>query len=137
MTQAKVVLLAIISTLIVFTAECSFHLKQSDDVNGLKEMSLGFNDETLILNQSVLTQGAQIDGSVPADFTPLFFLKIPINEASAQLLQTIPGVGPKTAEQILQLRQKKSRIKEIDELLLIRGVGVKKQKILGQYLSFE
>ena len=48
-----------------------------------------------------------------------------INTASATDLQTLPGIGAKTASRILDYRQKNGPFKKIEELMNIRGVGEK------------
>ncbi len=74
---------------------------------------------------------------LPAELRPVFFAKIPVNKASIELLITVPGIGPRTAEEIIRLRTERKRINTIEELLSIRGIGQKKMNILQEYLSFE
>jgi competence protein ComEA len=51
--------------------------------------------------------------------------KVNINAASAQQLETLPGVGPKVAERIVEYRQKSGAFRSLDELLNVRGIGEK------------
>ena len=48
-----------------------------------------------------------------------------LNTATAEQLSTIPGVGPKTAERIIQYRQKNGGFKKIEDLMNVSGVGEK------------
>jgi competence protein ComEA len=48
-----------------------------------------------------------------------------INTASASDLQTLPGVGAKTAERIVEYRQKNGPFKKVEDLMNVRGVGEK------------
>ena len=48
-----------------------------------------------------------------------------INTASAGDLETLPGIGAKTAGRIIEYRQKNGPFKKIEELMNVRGVGEK------------
>jgi competence ComEA-like helix-hairpin-helix protein len=49
-----------------------------------------------------------------------------INTADSQLLQTLPGIGPKTAERIIEYRETVGRFKAIEEIQDVKGIGPKK-----------
>ena len=56
-----------------------------------------------------------------------------INTASAVELEQLPGVGAKTAERIVDYRQKKGPFKKIEELMNVQGIGEKNfLKLRGQ-----
>jgi competence protein ComEA len=48
-----------------------------------------------------------------------------LNTASAAELETLPGVGAKTAALIVEFRQKNGPFKKIEELMNVRGIGEK------------
>jgi competence protein ComEA len=48
-----------------------------------------------------------------------------INTASAADFELLPGIGAKTAERIIEYRQKNGPFKKIEELMNVRGVGEK------------
>jgi comEA protein len=50
---------------------------------------------------------------------------ININAASVAELRTLPGIGAKTAERIVEYRQKNGPFKKVEELMNVRGVGEK------------
>jgi competence protein ComEA len=50
---------------------------------------------------------------------------ININTAASADLEKLPGIGPKTAERIVEYRQKNGPFKKIEELMNVRGVGEK------------
>jgi len=61
--------------------------------------------------------------------------KININEASQSELERLPGVGPRTAERILALREAKSRFYKIEDLLEVKGIGEKKLEHISKYID--
>src|SRR6202045_5179498 len=62
--------------------------------------------------------------SVAAKKPPL--KPININSASSEELQQVPGIGPVTADKILQMRKSYGAFKSVDDLLSIRGIGKKR-----------
>jgi competence protein ComEA len=48
-----------------------------------------------------------------------------LNTATAQQLEALPGVGPRTAQRILDYRQKNGPFKRIEDLMNIQGIGEK------------
>ncbi len=58
-----------------------------------------------------------------------------INRVSADLLQTVPGIGEKLAARILLRRQEKGGFRKLDELGRIEGIGPGKLASLEKYLT--
>lgn len=46
-----------------------------------------------------------------------------VNEATADDLRRLPGIGEKRAQAILELRAKLGRFRQIEELLRVKGIG--------------
>jgi comEA protein len=59
---------------------------------------------------------------------------ININAANSEELQQVPGIGPSTADKILQMRKSYGAFKSVDDLLAIRGIGPKRLGKMRKYL---
>ncbi len=56
--------------------------------------------------------------------------KINLNSATVEQLQSLPGIGPATAKNIVEYRAKAGKFNRIEELINVKGIGEKKfQKI--------
>ncbi len=62
--------------------------------------------------------------------------KVNINEADAEELQTLPGIGPAYAERIIEWRTENGMFTEPEQLLEIRGIGERRLEALIPYLEF-
>lgn len=52
--------------------------------------------------------------------------KVNLNTATAEQLQSIPGIGPSSAKNILEYRGKVGKFKRIEEIINVKGIGEKK-----------
>ncbi|OGU71576.1 MAG: hypothetical protein A2V93_07305 [Ignavibacteria bacterium RBG_16_34_14] len=59
---------------------------------------------------------------------------INLNSANLEELILLPGIGKKTAERIIELRDKRGKFKSLRELLEIKGIGESKFQNIIQYL---
>jgi competence ComEA-like helix-hairpin-helix protein len=50
-------------------------------------------------------------------------------------LQQVPGIGPATADKILQMRKSYGPFKSVDDLLAVRGIGKKRLEKMRKYLT--
>ena len=50
---------------------------------------------------------------------------INLNTATLDQLETLPGIGRRTAERIIEHRQKSGGFKKIEELMNVKGIGEK------------
>ena len=70
----------------------------------------------LLLPSSVIAQQEQGAAQKPT---------INLNTATLDQLTTLPGIGAKTAERILEYRTKSGSFKRIEELMNVKGIGEK------------
>ena len=52
--------------------------------------------------------------------------KVNINEATKEALKKLPGIGDKTADQIIQYREANGVFSSTEDLMKIKGIGQKK-----------
>lgn len=76
-------------------------------------------------------------GDVPPITAPFRFKKIPINQADSALLQTIPGIGPKRAEKIIDSRLREGPFADQDDLMRVDGIGPKRSQNLAHHIHFD
>ncbi len=61
--------------------------------------------------------------------------KVNINTANVASLAQLPGVGEKTAQNIIKHRKKNGKFKKLEDLLNVKGIGEKKFKKLKAYIT--
>ncbi|MBU0519552.1 helix-hairpin-helix domain-containing protein [bacterium] len=59
---------------------------------------------------------------------------IDVNTASAEMLETLPGIGPVLADRILRERAERGSFNTADELLEVKGIGEKKLEAIRAYV---
>ena len=60
---------------------------------------------------------------------------IDLNVATLKELEELPGVGPVTAQRIIDARQKSGRFHRVEDLLAIRGMSTKRLEALRRYVT--
>jgi competence ComEA-like helix-hairpin-helix protein len=60
---------------------------------------------------------------------------IDLNVANVKELQELPGVGPVTAQRIIDLREKSGRFRRVEDLLAVRGISQKKLDAMRPYVT--
>ena len=60
---------------------------------------------------------------------------IDLNVANVKELQELPGVGPVTAQRIIDMRQKSGHFKRVEDLLAVRGISQKKLDAMRPFVT--
>ena len=60
-----------------------------------------------------------------------------INTATAEELQTLPGIGPAMSEKIIQHRKEHGNFASVDALTDVKGIGTKTLEKLKPYIGVE
>jgi competence protein ComEA len=64
-------------------------------------------------------------------------LPININTAGAEELDTLPGIGPKTAQAIIEYRQAHGKFASPEDLLQVRGIGPNKLAAIRAHITVQ
>lgn len=70
----------------------------------------------------------------PPQETASEIIKVNINTGSIEDLMTLPGIGEKTARNIMVWREKEGPFKSPEDLLDVKGIGTKKFKKLEPFI---
>lgn len=60
---------------------------------------------------------------------------VSLNTGTMAQLDSLPGVGPSTAQKIIEYRQEHGGFSSVDELMAVKGIGPKKMKSMRKYLK--
>ena len=66
---------------------------------------------------------AQVQEAVPSEAPRVQPELIDLNAATGMELETLPGIGPRTAERILEYRREHGGFERIEDLMDVRGIG--------------
>lgn len=115
-----------------------YELPQNSRENDAIQVAGGFlpGAETSNINlATVLSDGQQVDVSGKVDTSHINFGRININTASADELDTLSGIGPTTAQSIVDYREEHGDFQAIQEILNVPGVGPATYSLIENYIT--
>jgi competence protein ComEA len=78
----------------------------------------------LVLCAGAATTSAQKPAAKPASSAAAGAV-VNLNTATASQIATLPGIGEKAAQRIIEYREKNGGFKKIEELMNVKGIGEK------------
>ena len=81
-------------------------------------LALLFHDRAELNRQSVVTAVAVPQEEILPDLTPL-----DLNAATAEQLQTLPGVGEELAARIVAWREEQGPFESVEQIMEVPGIG--------------
>jgi competence ComEA-like helix-hairpin-helix protein len=97
-------------------------------------------DSSLISNLKIKKRVLELPDSfayVKKDLSSLVEKSININTAGVNEFVKLPGIGEKTAEKIIQLRNQKGKFRRLEDLMEVRGIGEVKFNKIKMYLYID
>jgi len=94
-------------------------------------------DSLLISNLEIKKRVLELSDTiayVKKDVSSLVEKSININTAGINELVQLPGIGEKTAEKIIQLRNERGKFRKVDELMDVKGIGEVKFSKIKNYI---
>jgi competence protein ComEA helix-hairpin-helix repeat region len=108
----------------------------------LKNQILSSKEGARILNQDTALTVTSKDHRIlilqdPLSAKALWVLgrPIPINRATAEDLDRLPGIGPGLAQRIVEYRERRGRFSSLDELIEVNGIKEKTFEKIKGYLT--
>lgn len=111
-----------------------FDYSEADSLFDSAEVSLKNVEKRVDSKQELLDFSVDKSSGSDGNKKELLEKSINANTADIELFIKLPGIGIKTAEKIIELRNKRGGFRSIDELLDVKGIGKIKFGNIKKYI---
>ncbi|GMU96457.1 helix-hairpin-helix domain-containing protein [Ignavibacterium album] len=150
-TELKILGFLLLTLILGVSIKLIFGINEKSEVtvyNYEKMDSVFFNIEQNVDNNSeIINKNVDYKQEVfdfnNRSFNKIYTKRLPaeksinLNKATKQELMNLPGIGEKTAESIIALRDKLNGFKKPEDLLKVKGIGSKKLDNIKKYIYID
>ena len=111
-----------------------FNYEKSDSLFDSTALSLKNVEKRVDSKQELLDFSVDKSSGSNTENKELLEKSINVNTADIELFMKLPGIGIKTAEKIVELRNQKGGFSELSELLEVKGIGEVKFEGIKKYI---
>ena len=139
MTRIKIAFLFVLGIFLVIIAVSRAHDSNRDRLShpNKRQYITWDGHQIIVINYNIQLKKGVAAKTLPPELCPIFFHPIPLNYADRELLLTLPGVGPVTAELILRKRLELGKIISSEQLMSIKGIGEKTAERIEHYTTYD
>lgn len=120
--------------------ECAGGLKGSADVLRINSVAICSDGDYFYIpavNEEIPKTARNAPQNLLGETTPKFTYPLDLNQASKDELESLPGIGPEKAEDILAYREAFGPFESVEDLLKVEGIGPKTLESIRQFLVIE
>lgn len=98
-----------------------------DSTEKIIEKGVDSNRELLDFNTAKIVKNSLQNSGLPVDI-------IEINNATVVELESLPGIGKKTAEAVIEYRTLNGKFQKVEDLMNVKGIGKAKLEKIKKYI---
>ena len=98
-----------------------------DSTEKIIEKGVDSNRELLDFNTAKIAGNSLQNSGLPVDI-------IEINNATVVELESLPGIGKKTAEAVIEYRTLNGKFQKVEDLMNVKGIGKAKLEKIKKYI---